>query len=559
MDKIEMIQFSDIKHKYTSTGKHSGYIIEMNHNGLNETRHLSASDTSILKGKINNQINTWKNKWERQIDIRDKLNKEERAQEMTANSKAALDAIEGLLAYTLSVDDRVDWDTLKNKGQYPAKKPQKPMEIAIPKEPNPSEIFIKLPFLKSLFGGKAKHEEQQKLKYSKALKVWEKEKDKTIDKNNQMRKEHAAAVVSWQTEKEAFEAEQIELNQKVDELKAHYHDKNPESIIEYCEIVLNNSNYPDSFPKDFEIQYNESNGMLLVDFQLPSPDDIPNRVLVKYVKSRDDFDEKILSQSAHAKLFDSAVYQVALRTLHELFEADVIGAVSSITFNGFVTSTNPATGNEETKCILSIQATESELKGINLASIDPKACFKALKGVGSSKLSSITPVRPILELDKSDRRFKDHYEVAGNINESTNLAAMDWEDFEHLIRELFEQEFAANGGEVKVTQASSDGGVDAVAFDPDPIRGGKIVIQAKRYTNTVGVAAVRDLYGTVMNEGATKGILVTTADYGPDSYEFAKGKPLTLLSGSNLLHLLEKHGHKAKIDIKEAKMLMKEN
>lgn len=76
----------------------------------------------------------------------------------------------------------------------------------------------------------------------------------------------------------------------------------------------------------------------------------------------------------------------------------------------------------------------------------------------------------------------------------------------YLIRELLEKEFISAGGEVKVTQASSDGGVDAIAFDPDPIRGGKIVIQAKRYTNVVGVAAVRDLYGTVMNEGATKGI-----------------------------------------------------
>ena len=132
---------------------------------------------------------------------------------------------------------------------------------------------------------------------------------------------------------------------------------------------------------------------------------------------------------------------------------------------------------------------------------------------------------------------------------------MDWQDFEHLIREIFEKEFSTNGGEVKVTQASRDGGVDAIAFDPDPIRGGKIVIQAKRYTNTVGVAAVRDLYGTVVNEGATKGILVTTTDYGPDAYNFAKNKPITLMNGANLLYLLEKHGHKARIDIAEAKRL----
>jgi hypothetical protein len=54
----------------------------------------------------------------------------------------------------------------------------------------------------------------------------------------------------------------------------------------------------------------------------------------------------------------------------------------------------------------------------------------------------------------------------------------------------------------------------------------------------------------------TKGILVSTADYGPAAYNFAKDKPLTLLNGNNLLHLLQTHGHKAKIDLKEAKMLM---
>ena len=35
---------------------------------------------------------------------------------------------------------------------------------------------------------------------------------------------------------------------------------------------------------------------------------------------------------------------------------------------------------------------------------------------------------------------------------------MDWESFEHLVRQIFEQEFVSEGGEVKVTQASRDGG-----------------------------------------------------------------------------------------------------
>ncbi len=37
-----------------------------------------------------------------------------------------------------------------------------------------------------------------------------------------------------------------------------------------------------------------------------------------------------------------------------------------------------------------------------------------------------------------------------------------------------------------------------------------------------------------------------------------EGKPLTLMNGANLLYLLEKHGHKAKIDIAEAKKTLGE-
>jgi restriction system protein len=120
---------------------------------------------------------------------------------------------------------------------------------------------------------------------------------------------------------------------------------------------------------------------------------------------------------------------------------------------------------------------------------------------------------------------------------------MDWEDFEHLVRELFERIFQKDGCEVKVSQASRDRGVDAIAFDPDPIRGGKFVIQAKRYNMVVPVSAVRDLYGTMIDEGATKGILVTTSHFGHDSYGFAKDKPITLIDGQNLVHMFQEHGH----------------
>ena len=57
------------------------------------------------------------------------------------------------------------------------------------------------------------------------------------------------------------------------------------------------------------------------------------------------------------------------------------------------------------------------------------------------------------------------------------------------------------------------------------------------------------LFGTMINEGASKGILVTTSGYGKASFEFANGKPIELISGSNLLDILQEYaGVEVKIE-----------
>lgn len=340
---------------------------------------------------------------------------------------------------------------------------------------------------------------------------------------------------------------------EIEELRVKYNNRRIESIIELCKWTLKLSSYQFNFNIDVKVDYKTENKILIVDYSLPNIDQIPNVKEVKYVKSRNCYENIEVPQKDLLKLFDDTCYSVTLRSIYELFSVDTLNTIDAICFNGWINSVNIATGKKQSTCIISIQVSRQDFIDIELNNVDVKACFKHFRGVGSSKLSGITAIQPIMQIRTDDKRFVAAQSV--EFDNSTNLAAMDWEDFEHLIREIFEKEFSSNGGEVKVTQASRDGGVDAIAFDPDPIRGGKIVIQAKRYTNTVGVSAVRDLFGTVMNEGANKGILVTTSDYGPDSYEFAKGKPLTLLNGSNLLYLLEKHGHKAKIDIQEARRI----
>lgn len=162
----------------------------------------------------------------------------------------------------------------------------------------------------------------------------------------------------------------------------------------------------------------------------------------------------------------------------------------------------------------------------------------------SKRPSDLAPVRPVLEFDMVDKRFIEETDVLSGLDQRPNLLELTPGEFEALIQNLFSK----MGLDTKQTRPSRDGGVDCVAFDPRPIFGGKVVIQAKRYRNTVDVSAVRDLFGTMQNEGASKGILVTTSGYGPASYEFATGKPLELIDGSNLLYLLTEHaGMEAKI------------
>jgi restriction system protein len=58
---------------------------------------------------------------------------------------------------------------------------------------------------------------------------------------------------------------------------------------------------------------------------------------------------------------------------------------------------------------------------------------------------------------------------------------------------------------------------------------------------------VRDLYGATLHEGATKGLLITTSGFGRASYQWANGKPLQLISGTELLGLCRRYEIPARI------------
>lgn len=537
------------------------YYIDLRHTKLNLHKEVSAPELFILQSKVDALVAAWDEKFA-QFETRQALQSgKDSAEELTGEAIRRQQAISTILQHTLGVNDAVDWEALKDKKPYPM--PEIFPEGAPRSNSNPEPTYTEptIGLFDWLLGRKARLIAEAEDAHAAALENWE--ATETVRKAA-----HAKDITAWEARKKAFWeqhearkvvflAEQTTANAKIDALHAELRAGDSEAVIEHAMLVLENSDYDGLFEKSYTVQYHPDDKLLLLAYDIPAPDTLPQAKSVKFVKATGELVETLISERERKANFESASYQICLRTIHELFEADVEGNLENILFNGMVNFVDPATGADVRSCILSVVASRTTFTAIDLARVDPKTCFKNLKGVSAASLAALAPIAPIMEMDREDRRFIDGRAVAAEIDEETNLAAMPWEDFEHLVRELFEKEFLSRGGEVKVTQSSRDGGVDAIAFDPDPITGGKIVIQAKRYTRTVGVAAVRDLYGTVMNEGASKGILVTTADYGPDAHKFATGKPLTLLNGANLLHMLARHGYRASIDVKAARSLIR--
>lgn len=94
-------------------------------------------------------------------------------------------------------------------------------------------------------------------------------------------------------------------------------------------------------------------------------------------------------------------------------------------------------------------------------------------------------------------------------------------DFENAVGELF----LDKGYEVWTTKASGDHGVD-LFLERD---GKKYVVQCKTYKKVLGPNVARDLYGTMMSEGANEAFLAAPSGFSAATIEFCKGKPIKLL------------------------------
>lgn len=481
---------------------------------------------------------------------------EERLQEtedLNEGVQEILNDFGDILVKTLKTDDTIQFTSLYKRDAYPEFIPPAPSQLPDNPYPNRDNFFMNTPvtITERLFGigKKARQEAEQKSEQEYLAAKAEYERLQSVIYSIQKADEEkvAEALQEYEQRKEAFMIEQQEFNRRIDLFRDEYLSHKQDPVEAYNAMVLERSEYDSSFPQQFDLFYNSDSKELVVQYELPSISVVPTFKEYKYVKTKDDIKGSEFKAKERNEIYTTVVSSVALRTLHELFEADQADAIDSIVFNGFVRTTDARTGLDIEPCIITVQARKSEFTKFDLSRVNVIECVKGLRAQVSPSISELAPVKPIVNFDMLDRRFVDERDVLSTLDDRMNLLEMDPFEFEHLICNLFSK----IGLESKLTRSSRDGGVDVIAFDPKPIFGGKYVIQAKRYRNTVEVAAVRDLYGTMMNENASKGILVTTSSYGPDARSFAKDKPIELIDGSHLLYMLEEQGVAAKIVVPE--------
>lgn len=182
--------------------------------------------------------------------------------------------------------------------------------------------------------------------------------------------------------------------------------------------------------------------------------------------------------------------------------------------------------------------------------------FKARKRAGNSRSE-----RPLVEFNSSEDDTPDEEIVAAHAEIESQLGA----DLIFRLREaspaFFEETIVklllamgyggATGDVGRTLGQSGDRGVDGV-IDQDPLGVDQIYIQAKRYGdgNHVGASEIRDFFGALNLQRASKGIFLTTSKFTAEASRTAAdlGTRIVLIDYQRLAKLLIRYNIGCKIE-----------
>ena len=385
------------------------------HEGLHAFRMVRGATEEEVETKARLQLALWAERWrrkqeseqvrakqlsqkqnyDRQVDVDRRARS--LAIERTKDAETTLAALDRLLPDALARPEKFDWERLKDRTTFSKAQPIPPQLKSLPNEPQrtdiafaffPAEINLSLvdwvvPGMRKRKYRNAQAVETQRRNaadqhFAQAHSEWEKLCAEINGQNASAQSIHTVTHADWQEEKQHFEEHQQQYNSDITDCGKQYANGQPKAVTRYCNEVLAHSEYPDSFPRDCLLSFDEASGMLILDFELPPQNAIPKRKQVRYVANRQEFQDVFLSEAEFRRVYEHVLYQVCFRTLHELFHADEINAITSIVFNGWVHTIDKATGADIHPCVLSVQVKKADFFRLNLAQVDLKTCFSVV-------------------------------------------------------------------------------------------------------------------------------------------------------------------------------------
>jgi len=331
------------------------------------------------------------------------------AEDLTASLQVQIAELEEILRATLEVDDWVDLESLRVVAEHPSfNRPDletpTPLPAPIPDPPLPVKQEPEV--IKGLFGRKQKHQEAiaaAEQQYANDYWAWKTASDELpgrraaaqtkYEQEERKRKQNlAAAVERYKADFAEHEREVREQNEALDQLIAGLGYGTVDAVQEYVAIVLANSVYPQWLEVTHSADFDPADAELKLRVVVPGPEIVPAVKHYKYVRATDEIAPVAATQKDTKDRYAGLVNNIALRSLHEVFEADRRSLIKTISLELGTETISPATGQGIYVPFIAVAASREEFEKLDLSAVVPAATLEHLGAAVSKNPHGLVPI-----------------------------------------------------------------------------------------------------------------------------------------------------------------------
>jgi restriction system protein len=307
------------------------------------------------------------------------------AREATVAASARSAALDDMWATALASPLHVSFGSLRRKAAHV---PFDVGALATPlPEPLPEDFQPTLPSLPSWMPGQRAARERARqaayAEYRQALAEHRAAEYARVRRLSVARLEH-------QQREAAATAEANTHNATVDRLFAGYREHDPASVEEFARIVLSARAWPEGVVLVWRLNYRPDYRQIDAECTLPGPEIVPGVRRYRYVTAADAIRRQLVPAEELRRRYDSAVEQIALVALFDLFHALAPDVVDVVHLNGRLSAPAP----EPEPHLVSVAAARSEWDALSLHADQPTDLLRQLDARVSPSPYDAVPVVP---------------------------------------------------------------------------------------------------------------------------------------------------------------------